>query len=46
VDFAEIKVFTENRKVALARALEGASKGDYHKILVALASRDESAPFI
>ena len=47
VDLAEIKkVFTENRKVELARALEGASKGDYRKILVALASRDENAPFI
>ena len=47
VDLAEIKkIFTESRKVALAMALEGASKGDYRKILVALASRDENAPFV
>jgi len=43
VDLAEIKkAYMENRRVELARAVEGVSKGDYRRILVAIASQDTS----
>jgi len=47
VDLAEIKkAYMENRRVELARAVEGVSKGDYRRILVAIASQDENFPII